>query len=83
MQKVAAQLNVPYVHREAPGGIAPVLAKSAPHATSLPHGQDPGAGRWELYWVMALAACGVALWELSSLTLLWRRGPRRGGKGRP
>lgn len=74
LRNVAGQLKMPYVHREAPGSLGPALADSAPKASAQPSGTDAraGAGRWELYWVLALAAFGVALWELGSLTLLWR-----------
>lgn len=74
LRTVAGQLKVPYVHRQAPGNLGPALADSAPKASTQPAGSEtrPGAGRWELYWVLALAAFGVALWELGSLTLLWR-----------
>lgn len=85
LRNVAGQFKVPYVHREAPGGLGPALADSAPKASVQPSGQDAraGAGRWELYWVLALAAFGLALWELGSLTLLWRemQAPMKTGAG--
>lgn len=74
LRNVAGQFKVPYVHREAPGSLGPALADSTPKAPAQPSGTDAraGAGRWELYWVLALAAFGVALWELGSLTMLRR-----------
>lgn len=82
LQKIAAELHVPYVHREAPGNIALAMSKSAPHAASQETGHDADAGRWELYWVLALAAFGVALWELGSLYLLWRGAAKPRGEDR-
>lgn len=81
---VAAQLNVPYVHREQPGNIADALGKSAPKAAARPDGaQDrAGAGRTEIYWLLALAAFGIAGWELISLNRA-ARVVRGTGKERP
>ena len=73
---IAAELNVPYVHREQPGNIAAALGKSAPKvSSSAVDGMDSrsGAGRTELYWLFALAAFGVAGWELLSLNRAYRQ----------
>ncbi|MEV8144541.1 VWA domain-containing protein [Specibacter sp. NPDC078709] len=73
---IAAELNVPYVHREQPGNIAAALGKSAPKvSSSAVDGMDSrsGAGRIELYWLFALAAFGVAGWELLSLNCAYRQ----------
>lgn len=83
LNKVAAELDVPYAHRDGTAGIAPALAKSAPDASSAPTGRDDSAGRWELYWLLALAAFGIALWELGSLFLLWRGPVQRREEERP
>lgn len=81
LQDLAGQLNVPYVHRERPGELGATMADTSPSIASQPDGTDRlGAGRWELYWLLALAAFGVALWELGSLTRSWRS-LRRSGKG--
>lgn len=70
LAKVATQLGVPYVHRDAPADIAPALKKSAPKAARSPAApeQRSGAGRTEIYWVLALAAFALAGWELLSLS---------------
>ncbi|MDJ0315977.1 VWA domain-containing protein [Arthrobacter antibioticus] len=78
LNKIASQLNVPYIHRTGPGSISGALIKSAPHAASKApaHADREGAGRWEVYWIFALAAFAVVLWELAALTRAWRQLPR-------
>lgn len=68
LRAIAGQLGVPYVHRVAPAGIGAALADAAPR-TAADRGGPEGVrpGRVELYWLPALAAFGVALWELASL----------------
>ncbi|WP_218712742.1 VWA domain-containing protein [Arthrobacter sp. BF1] len=81
---IAEQLQVPYVHREQPENISAALGKASPKAAaSAPEGTDsrPGAGRTELYWIFALAAFGVAAWELLSLNRAYRQ-MRTPGKDR-
>ena len=53
--------SLPYVHRDGPAGIAAALTDAAPRP---PHsrwnaGERTGAGRWEVYWLFALAAFGL------------------------
>lgn len=72
LRKVASELDVPYVHRAGNADIAPAMVKSAPGTSSQSESQNTAPGRWELYWLLAVAAFGVALWELASLFLLWR-----------
>lgn len=73
---IATQLNVPYLHREQPGNIAAALGKSAPKVSSSAleaTDSRAGAGRTELYWIFALAAFGIAGWELLSLNRAYRQ----------
>ncbi len=78
LQAIADQLKVPYLHRESPEGISTALAMSAPTVASSPAGAEDGAGRWELYWLFALAAFGIVLWEAADLTRSWRQLQRHG-----
>lgn len=75
---IAAQLNVPYVHRDQPGNIGAALGKTAPMVSSSALEEADarsGAGRTEMYWLFALAAFGVAGWELLSLNRAYRQLP--------
>lgn len=67
LQAIATQLDVPYVHRVSPADIQAALVDSSPKAaqsTSV-NGEDRGgAGRIEWYWLPALAAFGIVMWEL-------------------
>lgn len=84
LQAIAGQLNVPYVHRQGAEDVSAALGKSTPKAASQPASMEDGAGagRWEVYWLLALAAFGVALWELAALTRSFRQlhRPGKGGK---
>lgn len=84
LQEIAGQLDVPYVHRQGEEGITTALGKSTPKAASQPGAAEDGAGagRWEVYWLLALAAFGVALWELAALTRSWRQLHRPGKDGK-
>lgn len=67
LQNIAAQLGVPYIHRENPSQPSTLMQDASPHAAShvdAAAGDKAGAGRLEWYWVFALAAFGLALWEL-------------------
>ena len=81
LQAIASQLKVPDVHRESPANISAALVKSAPTVASPPAGAKDGAGRWELYWLFALAAFGILLWEVADLTRSWRQVQRHGKDG--
>ncbi|MDJ0313957.1 VWA domain-containing protein [Arthrobacter sp. H35-D1] len=73
---VAGQLEVPYVHRGSPADISAALAASAPKGSAAPgNNEQQGAGRWELYWLFALAGFGVAAWEVVRLGIALRRLP--------
>lgn len=77
LHAIADSFQVPYVLRSAPGSIAPALAKTAPE-TAHGGGAATGAqaGRWELYWPLALAAFTVALWELAAMARVLPPAPR-------
>lgn len=86
LQTIAGTLQLPYVHRVSPEGLGAALSKAAPAAASSaesPAGTDRGAGRWEIYWLLALAAFGIVLWEVGDLTRSWRALQRSAMKGKP
>ncbi|MBB6403220.1 VWA domain-containing protein [Arthrobacter sp. AZCC_0090] len=62
---LAAQLGVPYVHREAGATPDAMLSKARPGALTV--GEDPAegtsGGRVELYWLLAVVAFLLALHE--------------------
>lgn len=65
LTSIAGQLGVPYVHRSAPGGIAAALVDASPQLALEQSGADgERPGRVELFWLLAVAAFGLALWEL-------------------
>lgn len=78
---IAGQLRLPYVHRDGPAGIAAALTDAAPRTPAQPveAGEQAGAGRWEVYWLFALAAFGVVVWEAVHLGTAYRQlqRPRR------
>ena len=76
LASVARQLDVPYIHRGNPAGISAALAASAPTlAAQAGNSEQAGAGRWELYWLFALAGFAVASWEAVRLGTALRRIP--------
>lgn len=77
LSSLAGQLDVPYVHRTDNAGIDAALGKSAPRVSAAPAGVHAldGAGRWEAYWLFALAAFGLVLWHLAELVRSWRQMP--------
>ncbi|SEE10873.1 Ca-activated chloride channel family protein [Arthrobacter alpinus] len=86
LQTIAGALKVPYVHRTSTEGLGSALSKAAPTAASTaesPAGMDNGAGRWEIYWLLALAAFGILLWEVGDLTRSWRALQRPAMRGKP
>ncbi|MHA7269165.1 VWA domain-containing protein [Arthrobacter sp. HLT1-20] len=72
---IAQQLHLPYVHRGTPANIAAALSDSAPKAAmqSAGFGEQAGAGRRETYWLLALAAFGVVVWEVLLLSAAYRQ----------
>ncbi|MGO4250193.1 VWA domain-containing protein [Paenarthrobacter sp. RAF54_2] len=69
LKNIAAQLHVPYVHRDGNQPTADMLAKARPG--TLTPTKDDGPGRVELYWLLALAGFLLALHEpLRHLTTL-------------
>ncbi|WP_081709975.1 VWA domain-containing protein [Arthrobacter sp. 35W] len=63
LRTLADQLTVPYVHRNAGDPIAAALV-DASAAGMAPDDAATTAGRIELYWIFALAAFAVVLWEI-------------------
>ncbi|WP_082049700.1 VWA domain-containing protein [Arthrobacter sp. SPG23] len=61
LRHIAAQLGVPYVHRTAGDGVAPMMQAAKPGA--LKETSESLQGRVELYWVPALGVFVLALWE--------------------
>lgn len=61
LREVASQLGVPYLHRAAGDGTAPMMQAARPGA--LHETSESLEGRTELYWAPALAAFILALWE--------------------
>ena len=81
LREVAAQLGVPYVHRAAGDGTAPMMQAAKPGA--LKETSESLEGRTELYWAPALAAFVLALWEsIRVLGQLRQLRPGRTGAGR-
>ncbi|MFF1383119.1 vWA domain-containing protein [Arthrobacter sp. NPDC058288] len=76
LRGIAAQLGVPYVHRAAGDGVAPMMQAARPGA--LKEATESLEGRVELYWAPALAAFLLALWE--SITVLRQLRQLRPGK---
>ncbi|MHA7304759.1 VWA domain-containing protein [Arthrobacter sp. TMN-49] len=70
---IAQQLQIPYVHRAAPANIAAALTDSAPKAAVQSTTLGERAGRWEVYWLFALAAFGVVVWEVALLSSAYRQ----------
>lgn len=67
LQAIATQLGVPYLHRENASDLSAVMKDASPRAATTVDGaagDNVGAGRLEGYWVFAMAAFGMALWEL-------------------
>jgi len=67
LKAIAAQLGVPYIHRENAQGLAPMITGvdaggTVPSATA-PAATAPG-GAVELYWVFSLAAAALILIEI-------------------
>ncbi|MGA7203024.1 MAG: VWA domain-containing protein [Specibacter sp.] len=82
LRAVAGQLGVPYVHRSVPGDIAAALVDAAPRAADNPEsGDGDRPGRVELAWLLAVAAFGLALWELFVSGRAYRELPRKPGAG--
>ena len=76
---VAKQLRVPYIHRGNPADISAALVAATPtKAAQAGSSEQDGTGRWELYWLFALAGFGVAAWEAVRLGTALRTLP--GGK---
>ncbi|POH58839.1 vWA domain-containing protein [Arthrobacter glacialis] len=75
LNTIAQQLKLPYVHRGAPENIGAALSDSAPKtaAQSAEPGEQAGAGRWEVYWLFALAAFGIVVWEAVLLSVAYRQ----------
>lgn len=67
LRALAAQLDVPYVHRAAGDPVHPMLQQARPHAPVHPQGGEPLPGRAELYWVFAAGAFILALFEAAAL----------------
>jgi len=80
LRKIAAELGVPYVHRAAGDGVGPMMQAARPGA--LKATSESLEGRVELYWVPALAAFVLALWEtLKVLRQLRQLKPAKAGAG--
>ncbi|MEO8220669.1 MAG: VWA domain-containing protein [Specibacter sp.] len=75
LNRIAQQLQLPYVHRDEPAAIAAALTDSASGTAvqAAGQGQQAGAGRWEMYWLFALAAFGVVVWEVVLLGAAYRQ----------
>ncbi|AQT80500.1 hypothetical protein B1R94_16330 [Mycolicibacterium litorale] len=82
LRRIADQLGVPYVHREAGvpvAGLLPVVP-AGPAADSAVLTSTPQPRRVELYWVFALLAAGLLIPEIFLLVREFRRDrmpPRR------
>ncbi|GAA5230165.1 vWA domain-containing protein [Arthrobacter cryoconiti] len=64
LRGIAGQLGVPYTHRVKPGDIAATLVDAAPKVSSSTSSEQAGKGRIEFFWIMAVGAFGLALWQL-------------------
>jgi Ca-activated chloride channel family protein len=74
LRDIAGQLDLPYVHRAPGADLDPALAEAQPG--SLKASEESGLfGRFELYWVFALAGFALALAEIvrsgRALAQLW------------
>ena len=61
LRQIAAQLGVPYIHRAEGDTVAPMMQAAKPGA--LEETSESLESRVELYWVPALAAFFLALWQ--------------------
>lgn len=63
LRGLAGQLGVPYVHRGPGDDVEPALAQAQP-GSLRPTAESGLFGRFELYWIFALAAFGLTLAEI-------------------
>ncbi|MGK3955775.1 VWA domain-containing protein [Arthrobacter sp. R4] len=63
LRRIAADLEVPYVHRSAGDAAAPMLQDANPGALHRGEGGNSLEGRMELYWILAAGAFLLALRE--------------------
>ncbi len=71
LQRIAQQLDLPYVHRQAGQPVAEAEPNSGPATVATPTGVPPQ--RTELYWVFALLAAVLVLFELFTTMREFRR----------
>ncbi|MCU1572122.1 MAG: hypothetical protein JWO93_204 [Micrococcaceae bacterium] len=63
LSTIAADLDVPYVHRSAGDPVTQALQDARPGTVQL-SSQAAAGSRFELYWILALAAFPLLVWEL-------------------
>ncbi|WP_461186909.1 vWA domain-containing protein [Arthrobacter sp. Z4-13] len=63
LREIAAQLDVPYVHRAAGDPVSAMMQEAGPGELERPAGESSLGGRTELYWLFAAAAFVLGLAE--------------------
>lgn len=67
LRSIAADLDVPYLHRTEPGGIDDIVSGIAEGARRDRGGTRDGARR--LYWIPAFGVVALALWQFAATSL--------------
>ncbi|WP_104045178.1 vWA domain-containing protein [Arthrobacter sp. ZGTC412] len=72
LREIAAQLEVPYVHRAAGDPVSAMMLEANPGALERTTGDGRHSGRTELYWLFAAGAFGLGLAEAVGIVRQFR-----------
>lgn len=61
LRRIAADIEVPYLHRQSPGGLDELADEIREEAAEASAGERPARNR--LYWIPALALVALVLWQ--------------------